>query len=94
MKRENTHRAIAFATVLGGALAALASYAVRDIVAAFLLFSLIFLGLGIALLAVLSAEEALVWAFRRSEVYFARFRQRQLTLAAHPGTQRDTGHGH
>jgi hypothetical protein len=38
-------------------MAALAFYSVRDLMAAFVLFSVVFLGLGIALLAVLSAEE-------------------------------------
>lgn len=85
MNRENAHRIIAAAAVLGGALAALAFYSVRDLIAAFVLFSVVFLGLGIALLAVLSAEEALVWALHRTEVYFGRFRSRRLALVAHPG---------
>lgn len=83
MKRENTRRIVAFAAVLGFGLAALAFYSVRDLLAAFALFSLISLGLGIALLAVLSAEEALVWAMRRTEGYFDRFRAHHLELATH-----------
>jgi hypothetical protein len=91
MKRENAHRIIAFTAVLGFGLAALAFYSVRDMMAAFALFSVAFLGLGIALLAVLSAEEAVVWVLHRSEVYFGRFRHRHLALASHPGTQRHSG---
>jgi len=92
MKREQTRRITASAAVLGFALAALAFYSVRDLMAAFILFSLIFLGLGIALLAVLSAEEALVWSLRRTETFFARFRQRRLALAAHSAADHRFGH--
>lgn len=93
MKAENTHRIIAFTVVLGFALAALAFYSVRDMMAAFALFSVAFLGLAIALLAVLSAEEALVWALHRSEVCFTRLHQRHLAPATHPGAQRHSGNG-
>ncbi|HVB85092.1 MAG TPA: hypothetical protein VNK23_00295 [Candidatus Dormibacteraeota bacterium] len=93
MNRENTHRVIASAAVLVFALAALAFYSVRDLMAAFVLFSVVFLGLGIALLAVLSAEEAVVWVLKRTEIYFGRFRTRHFALAQHAGVhQRDFRH--
>jgi hypothetical protein len=91
MKQDNARRIIAAVTVLIFALAGLAFYSVRDLMAAFAMFSIVFLGLGIALLAVLSAEEALVWTVRHTEGYFGRFRARRLALAAHPAQDRHFG---
>jgi len=84
---------MAAAGVLIFALAGLAFYSVRDFLAAFAMFSVLFLGLGIALLAVFSAEEALVWTMRRTEGYFGRFRARRLTLATHPAQHHHFGKG-
>lgn len=93
MKRENIRRIIAAVAVLIFALAGLAFYSVRDLLAAFMMFSVLLLGLGIALLAVLSAEEALVWTVRHTEGYFGRFRARRLALAMHPAQRRHLGSG-
>jgi len=93
MKREKSRRVIEAASTLGFALAALAFYSVRDLMAAFVLFSIVFLALGIAFLAVLSAEEALVWALHRTENYFEHYRSRRVALAAHPVTHRPSGDG-
>ena len=81
MKTKNTRHILESATILAFALAALAFYAVRDFLAAFVLFSFIFLAFGAALLLILSAEEALVWIMRRTETYFAHFRARHLVPA-------------
>lgn len=83
MKREITRRAIVFAAILGFTLAAFGFFAVRDFLAAFLLFSLVFMAIGVALLLVISAEEALVWGLRWTEDHLMRFRARHLVLAAH-----------
>lgn len=91
MERENTRRIIAAVSVLIFALAGVAFYSVRDFLAAFAMFSVLLIGLGIALLAVLSAEEALVWTVRHTEGYFGRFRARRLALAAHPMQDRHFG---
>ncbi|GEM_PF-4078906 len=76
--------AVLFATILAFALAATAFFAVRDFLAAFLLFSFIFVAIGFALLLVISAEEALVWSLRWTENHLVRFRSRHLLLATHP----------
>jgi len=81
MKPGSTRRIVESAVVLAFAVAALAFYAVRDFLAAFVLFSFVFLAFGAALLVILSAEEVLVWAMRRTETYFGRFRTRHLALA-------------
>lgn len=83
MSRENTRRAGLAAAIMGFALAAIAFYAVRDFLAAFVLFSLVFLALAAALLVVISAEEALVWSMRWMEEQLGRFRARHFALAAH-----------
>jgi hypothetical protein len=84
MKRQNTRRIFGAAAVLGLALAALAFYAVRDLLAAFVLFSVAFFAIGAAVLLVATAEEALVWGMRWTEGCFGRFRARHLALASHP----------
>lgn len=76
------------AAVMGFALAAVAFFAVRDFLAAFVLFSLVFVAFGAALLLVISAEEALVWSMRQAETYFGRFRARHFALATGPATRR------
>ena len=92
MKRENVHRVVAAVAVLGLALAALAFYGVRDYLAAFVLFSAIFLALAGALLIVIAVEEALVWTLRWTENVFVRyFHARHLTLAANPAHQHRSG---
>lgn len=85
MKHEQTRRIATSAAVLGLALAALALYSAPDFLASFLLFGMVFVGLGIALLAVLSAEKAIVRLMRWTERYFGWFRTRDLGLAAHSG---------
>lgn len=85
MKHEQARRIATSAAVLGLALAALALYSASDFLASFLLFSVVFVGLGIALLAVLSAEKAVVRLMHWTERYFGWFRARDLELAAHPG---------
>jgi len=80
MKPENRRHIIESATVLAFALAALAFYAVRDLAAAFVLFSFVFLAFGAALFLILSAEEALVWIMRRTEARFAHVRARHLVF--------------
>ncbi|MGH9562163.1 MAG: hypothetical protein ACRD3S_11980 [Terracidiphilus sp.] len=92
MRRENAHRVVAATAVLGFALAALAFYGVRNYLAAFVLFSFIFLALAGALLLVISAEEALVWALRWTENVFGRYlHTRHLALATHSAHQRRSG---
>lgn len=93
MKRENIRRIIAAVAVLIFALAGLAFYSVRDLMAALAMFSVLLLGLGIALLVVLSAEEALVWTVRHTEGYFGRFRARRLALATHSAQHHHFGSG-
>lgn len=85
MKRGNSRRLIGFAAIFLLALAAVAFYTVRDFLAAFVLFSFVFVALGAAIVLVISAEEALVWIARRIEGYFGRLRSRHLALAAHAG---------
>jgi hypothetical protein len=88
MKPPNGRHILESAAVLALALAALAFYAVRDFLAAFVLFSFVFLAFGAALLLIASAEEALVWVIRWTETYFGRFRARHLSLASHPAHRR------
>jgi hypothetical protein len=88
MTPQNRRHTLESAAVLAFALAALAFYAVRDFLAAFVLFSFVFLACGAALLLILSAEEALVWVMRRTETYFAHFRARHLALASNPAHRR------
>jgi hypothetical protein len=86
MKRENTRRIMASTAVLGLALAAVSFYSVRDLMAAFVLFSIVSLALGAALFLVLSAEQAVVWAVRWTESHVGHFTTaRHLGLAAHAG---------
>ncbi|MDE3169566.1 MAG: hypothetical protein KGL75_05440 [Acidobacteriota bacterium] len=73
---------------MGFALAAVAFYTVREVLAAFVLFSLVFVAFGAALLLMISAEEALVWGMRNAETYFGRFRARHFALATGPATHR------
>lgn len=87
MKREKARRVIASVGVLGIALAAVAFYAVRDLLAAFVLFSVIFVALAAALLLIISAEEALVWGARWIENCLGRIRARHFALAGHAGAQ-------
>lgn len=93
MTQEKTECIAASAAVLILALAAIAFYFVRDLLAAFAIFSLVFLGLGLALLAVFSAEEVLLWIMRRTEGYFSQFRARHLAPAAHPSQHCHFGKG-
>lgn len=86
MKRENTRRAAATAAVLVLALGAIAFYTVRDFLAAFVLFCLVFLALAAALAVVVSIEEAMVWAMRWTERSLGRLRAHHFALAAHPGS--------
>jgi hypothetical protein len=88
MRRKNTRRIVESAAVLVFALAALAFYSVRDFLAAFVLFSFVFVAFGAALLLIFSAEEVLVWFIRRTETYFAHFRTRHLALAANSAHRR------
>jgi predicted lysophospholipase L1 biosynthesis ABC-type transport system permease subunit len=88
MKPENKRHILESAAVLACALAALAFYSVRDFLAAFVLFSFVFLAFGAALLLIVSAEEALVWVMRRTETYFAHFRARHFAVAGHSAHRR------
>jgi hypothetical protein len=88
MKAKDARHMIESAAVLAFALAALAFYSVRDFVAAFVLFSFVFLAFAAALLLIFSAEEAVVWVMRRTETYFAHFRARHLALASNPSHRR------